>query len=110
MKLNPNPEKPNAGTYEWVSDVREATPGLYAGTEGLDAGEGVLIFVAKLEKLIFFLDLDTNEYVSDIVLPNGAEPDNIRICGRYVWICTEGPGLYVRRIGLTEQEFGNAKA
>lgn len=36
--------------------------------------------------------------------------DNIRIWGDYVWICTEGPGLYVRGKGVTEEKFGNAKA
>lgn len=75
LKLNPDPDKPNdGGTYEWVSDIRDATPGLYAGTEGLDAGDGTLVFVAKYEKLIFFLDLDTNVYRQDICLPDGAEP------------------------------------
>ena len=70
----------------------------------------MLVFVSKNESQIFFLDLDTHEYVQDTAVPGGAEPDNIRIWGDYVWICTEGPGLYVRRISGAREKFGNAKA
>lgn len=118
LKLNPKPGNPQFtehGTFEWVVDEDAATPNdsalpsnpeLYPKGEGIHVEDGILTFVAKDPKKIFYLDLATQKYTSELttsclqenVLGQPAsedcvfqQPDNIRGLGRDMYINTDGP-------------------
>ena len=71
------------GTFTWTTDLNAARQNafaLYPNTEGIDAREGKLLFVSKVRKAIFTLDLQLGTwFVSSTVsgLFDG-QPDQIQ--------------------------------
>ncbi|KAI2509488.1 Bacterial protein of unknown function (DUF839) [Fragilaria crotonensis] len=47
----------NFGTFSWVAKKSNATPQLYPNVEGIDAKDGFLYFVSKVDKTLFILNL-----------------------------------------------------
>lgn len=47
----------NFGTFSWVAKKSNATPQLYPNVEGIDAKDGFLYFVSKIDKTLFILNL-----------------------------------------------------
>lgn len=88
LKLNPS-DSGTSGTFEWVSDVSQANPELYAGSEGAHVEDSILTFSTILDRYMFRLNLDDNTYVRSAV-PFPFEPDNLRILHGTVYICTDG--------------------
>ena len=84
LKLNPD-----AMTFEWVTDYTEANPSLYKGSEGIHYEDGVVTIATVVDKLIFRLNVEAGTYTSDPV-PFPQEPDNIRMFGDVLYVCTDG--------------------
>lgn len=83
LKLNDD------GTFEWVDRLENANPEKYAGSEGIDITNGILTFATVFDKLIIRLDLDKMTYTKKGV-PFNQEPDNIRVLGDTLYLCTDG--------------------
>jgi len=104
---------PATGTFEWTSTLataRSSASAYYPNVEGLEQRNGYLIFVSKVLKRLFILNLDNSTYVyesTDYRLFSGddgsfnSQPDQIKlITGQEVLYFTEdggsSPGIYVR--------------
>jgi len=83
LKLNTD------NTFEWVSTLEDANPEMYAGSEGLDVENGILTFVTVFGRDLFRLNLNTMTYTKK-ALPFPQEPDNIRMLGDTLYLCTDG--------------------
>lgn len=83
LKLNTD------GTFEWVANLEDSNPDTYAGSEGVDVTDGMMTFVSVRDKLLFRLNLDTMTYTVKSV-PFPQEPDNIRMLGDALYLCTDG--------------------
>jgi hypothetical protein len=93
LKLTPTPgQEQKGGTFEWVEDPCEANPEDYPQSEGIHFEDGILTFVAKRKRQIFYLDLDKKTYVEDTTNKGSIyqQPDNIRGRGRRTFVCTDG--------------------
>lgn len=89
LKLNRG--EGGCGTIEWVSDPTETNAGDYRNGEGIDVTDRILRFVAKKERLLFTIDLEKETYCQTSTLNGPAqEPDNIRMLGDILYICTDG--------------------
>lgn len=77
------------GTFEWVANIDEANPGEYAGSEGLDVTDGIMSFVTVFNRDLFRLNLSSMTYTKK-PLPFPQEPDNIRMLGGTLYLCTDG--------------------
>jgi hypothetical protein len=89
LKLVPDSTGSSTGTFEWVEDLEEANPELYQGSEGVHVQDGILTFATVVDKLIFRLNLNDMTYVQKPV-PFEQEPDNLRILGDVLYMCTDG--------------------
>ena len=87
LKITPSSDGSSTGTFEWVSDKSEANPELYAGTEGAHVEDGIFTFSTILDKYLFQLDLAAGTYTKSAV-PFASEPDNLRLLGGVVYLCT----------------------
>jgi hypothetical protein len=99
LRLEPNKMNEEEGTFQWVSEITLANAELYEGGEGIDAKDGVLVFTAKYQQHIFFLNLNDMTYVRRDTPFTNEQPDNIRIMGDAVWMCQDGgeqAGIWVR--------------
>jgi hypothetical protein len=99
LQLNPGQAGQESGTFEWVTNIDDATPELYAGSEGIDAKDGVLIFVSQFDRHIFFLNLAAGTYQRRNTPFNIEQPDNLVILGDGLWLCQNGgmqAGVWVR--------------
>jgi hypothetical protein len=99
LKLNPGQAGQESGTFESVTDINNANPELYEGSEGIDAKDGVLIFSAKYYRHIFFLNLADGTYKRRNTPFSTEQPDNLVILGDGLWLCQEGgtrAGVWVR--------------
>ena len=91
LKLNKYPHGSNCGTIEWVATPEEANSGDYRNNEGIDITDRILRFVAKKERQLFTIDLEKQTYCQTSTLEGPAqEPDNIRMLGDILYICTDG--------------------
>lgn len=91
LKLNKKAGGSNCGTIEWVATPEETNSGDYRGGEGIDITNRILRFVAKNERLLFTIDLEKGTYCQTSTLEGPAqEPDNIRVLGDIVYVCTDG--------------------
>jgi secreted PhoX family phosphatase len=92
LKLIPGTGGTNEGTFEWVATKEEANPALYRANEGIDIRDGILTFVAKTDKLMFFLNLKEQTYTqySTICGDFKQEPDNIRSLGKTMYFANDG--------------------
>jgi hypothetical protein len=99
LRLEPDENNNEEGTFRWVSNINFANAELYEGGEGIDARDGVLVFTAKYLQHIFFLNLNDMTYVRRNSPFTNEQPDNIRIMGDAVWMCQDGgeqAGIWVR--------------
>ena len=62
---------------------------MYAGSEGIDVTDGILSFVTVFNRDLFRLNLGTSTYTKK-PLPFPQEPDNIRMLGDTLYLCTDG--------------------
>ena len=89
LKLTPASDGASTGSFEWVTDVADANPELYGGSEGAHAEKGILTFSAVMERYLFRLNLSDMTYVRSAI-PFEFEPDNLRILNDVVYLCTDG--------------------
>jgi sugar lactone lactonase YvrE len=96
------------GSIEWITDLdraRSNSEEYHANAEGILVHDGMLYFTAKLDKLLFIVDLRAKVYESISTISKGfeAQPDQIlRIAGDdsdSIYFAEDGgydPGLHVR--------------
>jgi hypothetical protein len=96
-------------TFQWTSSLdegRNSAQAFYPNVEGISVNGRILSFVAKMQKEIFHLNLDTGTYVVDstergLLIGGGsfsAEPDQIIQYGHVLYFTEDGgstPGIYV---------------
>ncbi|KAL7513987.1 hypothetical protein ACHAXN_011237 [Cyclotella atomus] len=87
LKITPS-ESGTGGTFEWVSDKNDANPELYAATEGAHVENGIFTFSTIVDRYLFQLDLANGTYTRSAV-PFPFEPDNLRLLGDVVYLCTD---------------------
>jgi hypothetical protein len=87
LKITPS-ETGTGGTFEWVSDKNDANPELYAATEGAHVENGIFTFSTIVDRYLFQLDLANGTYTRSAV-PFPFEPDNLRLLGDVVYLCTD---------------------
>lgn len=91
LKLNKYYGGCACGTIEWVDTPEEANSGDYRNGEGIDITDRILRFVAKKERLLFTIDLEKGTYCQSSTLEGPVqEPDNIRVLGDTLYVCTDG--------------------
>jgi hypothetical protein len=71
-----------------VSDKNDANPELYAATEGAHVENGIFTFSTIVDRYLFQLDLANGTYTRSAV-PFPFEPDNLRLLGDVVYLCTD---------------------
>jgi hypothetical protein len=87
LKITPS-ETGTGGTFEWVSDKNDANPELYTSSEGAHVENGIFTFSTIVNRYLFQLDLAAGTYTQSAV-PFPFEPDNLRLLGDVVYICTD---------------------
>ena len=89
LKLAPESDGASRGTFSWVENVEDANPELYGGSEGAHVENGVFTFSTVKDRHLFRLNLNDMTYVRSAV-PFQFEPDNLRVLGDNVFLCTDG--------------------
>ena len=96
------------GSIEWITDLdlaKKNSKEYHKNCEGILVKDGILYFTAKVDKLLFTVDLRTLKYASTSTVSAGFEeqPDQIvRIPGDVsgsIYFCEDGgyhPGLHIR--------------
>jgi len=83
------------GTFSW-GPKDQATPLLYPNAEGIDVVNGTLYFVSKVDKTLFILDLDAENFTRTSTI-SGAfnlQPDQLRALAsdpnEIIYFCEDG--------------------
>lgn len=93
------------GIVEFTDDLTQVDDNFHPNVEGIDIDNGVLYFTAKIDRLLYVVNMWTLEYETEYTSTNfgeiGFEPDQVkRIPGdSNLYFCEEGgdsPGLHVR--------------
>ncbi|KAI2504381.1 Bacterial protein of unknown function (DUF839) [Fragilaria crotonensis] len=97
----------NFGTFSWVAKKSNATPQLYPNVEGIDAKDGFLYFVSKVDKTLFILNLAAGIFTKESTNQGlfNDQPDQVnRIIGvdphNVLYFCEDG-GSYCGIHGRT---------
>jgi uncharacterized protein len=88
LELLPGTNESSTNTFRWTSNMREgrrSAKAYYGNSEGIAINNGILAFVAKVDKLLFLLDLQKLTYTvvstETTTLPGGgsldAQPDHV---------------------------------
>ena len=100
LKIVKNEGGSNCGRIEWVDSPEKANSEVYRKSEGIDITDGILRFVGKADRQLFVVDLRKKTYCQYSTLEGPAqEPDNIRMFGDILYVCTDGRtpnGVYGR--------------
>lgn len=94
--------------FQWTSSLargRQSAFDYYKNVEGISHDNGILSFVAKKEKEIFYLDLDARTYTKDTTIRQGisgggsfgAQPDQLMLYSDVLYFTEDGgrsPGIY----------------
>jgi len=92
LKLIPGTGGTNEGTFEWVATKELANPSLYRNGEGMVIRDGTLVFTAKVDRLVFFLDLKKKTYAQYTTKCGDftQEPDQIAMLGKTLYFANDG--------------------
>jgi hypothetical protein len=92
LKLIPGTGGTNEGTFEWVATKELANPTMYRNSEGAEVADGILTFTAKVDQLVFFLNLAEKTYVqySTICGKFTQQPDQIAYLGKTLYFANDG--------------------
>ena len=71
----------NSGTFTWTSSKYSANPNRYKNAEGIDVVNGILIFVSKVRRALFELDLDAGTFTRSSTVSGAFNnaPDQLEI-------------------------------